>query len=297
MISTFHDHSELDGALGHQRGKPPGLKTLGFASALTAGFGVIEFFGGVFSGSLALISDAGHMATDASALLIALFAQMIARRPPTVRFSYGYGRVEALAAFVNGLGLLALTCWLVIEAFHRLGSSHIIQSKTLILIASIGLLVNVLVAWILSRDKDDLNTKAALAHVMGDLLGSCAALMSGIALLAGAPTWIDPVLSLFICILIFRSAWNVSRSSFHILMESVPDRIDLSEVYSVMTSVRGVKQIHNLHVWELAPGQFALTAHMHVNSMSAWPETLREVTACLHSLGIDQVTLKPEEGS
>ena len=182
MHST-HSHGKHDGHLGHQRTNELGLKTLGLAFVLTAFFCVVELLGGLFSGSLALISDAGHMATDATALLIALGAQFIARRPPSVLFSFGYGRIEALAAFVNGLSLLALTCWIVIEAFSRFEEPHAIQSTTLILIAALGLLINLLVAWVLSRDKHDLNTGAALAHVWGDLLGSFAALMSGFALL------------------------------------------------------------------------------------------------------------------
>ena len=294
MHST-HSHGKHDGHLGHQRTNKPGLRTLGLAFVLTAFFGVVELLGGLFSGSLALISDAGHMATDATALLIALGAQFIARRPPSVSFSYGYGRIEALAAFVNGLSLLALTCWIVIEAFSRFEEPHAIQSTTLILIAAVGLLINLLVAWVLSRDKHDLNTGAALAHVWGDLLGSFAALMSGFALLAGAPVWVDPLLSLVICTLIFRSAWGVCRSSFQILMEGVPHQVDLTKVISVVLSIHGVKEIHNLHVWELAPGQVALTAHLQVESMTMWPEMLELLSRSLQQLGIDHMTIQPEE--
>ena len=284
-----------DSRLGHQRINRPSLRTLGLAFILTACFGVVELLAGIFSGSLTLVSDAGHMATDATALFIALAAQFIARRPPSELFSYGYGRVEALAAFTNGLLLFALTCWIVVEAFDRFTEPHAIHSTTLILIAAVGLLVNLLVAWVLSKDKHDLNTGAALAHVWGDLLGSFAALLSGFALLAGAPVWIDPLLSLVICALIFRSAWGVCRSSFQILMEGVPDQVNLAEVISAVLSIHGVREVHNLHVWELAPGQIALTAHLQVESMTTWPEIWKALSQSLHQQGIDHITVQPEE--
>ncbi|MEN9830045.1 MAG: hypothetical protein RLZZ409_783, partial [Pseudomonadota bacterium] len=165
----LHHHGPLDSEIGHQRRHPVGVKSLGVAITLTAGFSVVELLAGLWSGSLALVSDAGHMATDATALLIALFAQVIARRPATSTFSYGFGRAEALAALINGLVLLGLTLWIVVEAIDRFKSPHAIQSTTLMLVAAIGLLVNLLVAWALSKDRHDLNTKAALAHVLGDL--------------------------------------------------------------------------------------------------------------------------------
>jgi cobalt-zinc-cadmium efflux system protein len=139
-----------------------------------------------------------------------------------------------------------------------------------------------------------LNTKAALAHVMGDLLGSLAALGSGVALYLGAPNWVDPALSLFICLLIFRSAWAVSRTSFHILMERAPEGIDTTHVFSAMSAVPDVHHVHNLHIWELAPGQVALTAHLQVSDLDKWPLILDQLLAQLHRLGIDHVTIQPE---
>ncbi len=290
----LHHHGPLDSEIGHQRRHPVGVKSLGVAITLTAGFSVVELLAGLWAGSLALVSDAGHMATDATALLIALFAQVIARRPATSTFSYGFGRAEALAALINGLVLLGLTLWIVVEAIDRFKSPHAIQSTTLMLVAAIGLLVNLLVAWALSKDRHDLNTKAALAHVLGDLLGSLAALGSGLALYLGAPNWVDPALSLLICLLIFRSAWAVSRTSFHILMERAPEGIDATHVFSAMSAVPDVHHVHNLHIWELAPGQVALTAHLQVRDLEKWPLILDQLLAQLHRLGIDHVTLQPE---
>jgi cobalt-zinc-cadmium efflux system protein len=270
------------------------MKSLGVAILLTGSFALVELLTGLWSGSLALISDAGHMATDATALLIALLAQLLARQPATVRFSYGFGRIEALAALVNGLVLLGLTVWIVVEAIDRFTAPHPIQSTALMLVAALGLMINLLVAWALSKDRHDLNTKAALAHVLGDLFGSLAALGSGLALYLGAPNWVDPALSLLICLLIFRSAWAVSRTSFNILMERVPEGMDATKVYAVMSAVPDVHHVHNLHIWELAPGQVALTAHLEIGDLKNWPTTMASLLACLHDQGIDHVTLQPE---
>ncbi len=293
-MSDPHQHGPLDSKIGHQRQHPVGLRSLGLAVVLTAGFAVVELLTGFWSGSLALISDAGHMATDASALLIALFAQVLARRPATPRYSYGFGRIEALAAFTNGLVLLGLTVWIVVEAIDRFTAPHAIQSTTLMLVAALGLMINLLVAWALSKDQHDLNTKAALAHVMGDLLGSLAALGSGLALYLGAPNWVDPALSLLICLMIFRSAWAVSATSFNILMERAPEAFDSAQIASVMQAIPNVAQVHNLHIWELAPGQVALTAHIQVGRLENWPETLDMLLGSLHKQGIDHITLQPE---
>ncbi len=293
-MHSLHHHGPLDSEIGHQRQHPIGIRSLGVAIALTGGFAVVELLTGLWSGSLALVSDAGHMATDATALLIALFAQILARRPATVAFSYGYGRIEALAALVNGLVLLALTVWIIVEAIDRFTAPHVIQSTALMAVAAFGLVVNLAVAWALSKDQHDLNTKAALAHVVGDLLGSLAALGSGVALYLGAPNWVDPALSLLICLLIFRSAWAVSRTSFNILMERVPEGMDATKVYSALSAVPDVHHVHNLHIWELAPGQVALTAHLQVGDLKNWPTTMASLLACLHKQGIDHVTLQPE---
>ncbi len=293
-MQSLHHHGPLDSEIGHQRRHPVGVRSLGVAIVLTGGFAVVELLTGLWSGSLALVSDAGHMATDATALLIALFAQVLAKRPATTRYSYGFGRIEALAALVNGLVLLGLTVWIVVEAIDRFTAPHAIQSTALMLVAAIGLMVNLLVAWALSRDHHDLNTKAALAHVLGDLLGSLAALGSGLAMYLGAPNWVDPALSILICLLIFRSAWAVSRTSFNILMEKVPENIDATHVFSAMSAVPDVYHVHNLHIWELAPGQVALTAHLQVGQLKKWPETMARLLACLHQQGIDHVTLQPE---
>jgi len=294
MLSSHHHHGPNDSALGHSRSQALGLRSLGLAAVITTLFGFVELFAGLHSGSLALISDAGHMATDSSALLIALFAQLLARKPPTEQFSYGFGRIEALAALLNGLLLMGLTVWIAFEAYTRFQSPGEIEVSVLLTVAVLGLAVNLLVAWSLSRDRHDLNTKAALAHVMGDLLGSVAAITAGVAIWAGAPLWVDPLLSLFISVLIVRAAWVVTSSAFSVLMERTPSHVSGQEIAHALAEIPNVKSVHNLHIWELAPGQIALTAHLHVEDLQLWARTLEQAQALLHGHGIDHVTLQPD---
>ncbi|MEY2776769.1 MAG: hypothetical protein RLY30_867 [Pseudomonadota bacterium] len=293
-MSASHHHGPGDSRLGHQRLQAPGTWSLGFAVLLTLGFAVVELVAGAWSGSLALISDAGHMATDASGLLIALVAQFVARRPASGRFSYGYGRIEAIAAFVNGLLLLVMTGWILAEAIQRFDHPPAIHVDILIAVAVSGLMVNLLVAWALSRDKSDLNTRAALAHVMGDLLGSLAAIVAGVAIWLGAPLWIDPLLSILISLLIVRSAWAVLGDATGVLMEAAPQSVHLAEVQNSLERLPGVIGVHNLHIWSLAPSQLALSAHLHLRDMNAWPSAHEQALASLASFGIDHATLQPE---
>jgi hypothetical protein len=168
---STHLHAHLDGDAHyqHQSGKRS-LATLSWALALTLGFAGVEAAAGFVSGSLALVSDAGHMLTDAASLALALLAQFMARRPPSERYSFGYGRAEALAAFVNGLAMLLVVAWILFEAVQRFAQPRAIQGATVMAVAAIGLLINVAVAWILSRDQGSMNTRAALVHVLGDYL-------------------------------------------------------------------------------------------------------------------------------
>ncbi|NDH55147.1 MAG: alpha/beta fold hydrolase [Burkholderiaceae bacterium] len=174
----------------------------------TLGFAFVEFFAGLISGSLALMSDAGHMVTDSAALGLAILAQYIARRPPSAKHSFGFGRAEALAAFVNSLVMVGLVIWIVIEAVSRIQDPHPVSGMTVTIVAALGLAVNLIVAWVLSRDQKSVNTRAALVHVMGDLLGSIAALVSGVVIQLTGWMPIDPILSIFVALLILKSTLN-----------------------------------------------------------------------------------------
>ena len=183
------------------------------ALLLTGGFAIVEAIGGHFAGSLALISDAGHMATDAAAFVVALVAQVVARRPPSARASYGYGRAEVLAAFVNAIGMLVLVLWIAIEAARRFLDPAPVAGSLMMAVAAGGLAVNLVVAWMLGKATGGLNARGALLHVVGDILGSVAALVAGAVILVTGWTPIDPLLSLVVAVLILRSTWALLKEA------------------------------------------------------------------------------------
>jgi cobalt-zinc-cadmium efflux system protein len=241
------------------------------------------------------MADAGHMVTDSTALLLALLAQIIAMRPPSDTSSYGFGRIEALAAFVNSLVMLGVIAWIGITAFDRLQNPRDIAGQTVMIVAGIGLLINLLVAWLLSKDQDSINTKAALVHVMGDLLGSIAAIASGLIIVLTGWTPIDSLLSIFVCALILKSTLILLKNSYRILMEHVPESVDFQAVGKDLLSPVAIRAVHNLHVWEISPGHIALSAHLEMTDLSAWPTVLRDLQTLLREKhGIDHATLQPE---
>lgn len=293
---STHLHAHLDGDARHAHfDEQRSQAALAVALALTLGFAVVEVGAGFIANSLALISDAGHMVTDAAALGLALLAQLIAKRRPSARYSFGFGRAEALAAFVNGLAMLLVVGWIVFEAAQRFAAPEPVQGGTVLVVAGIGLCVNLLVAWSLSRDKESLNTRAALVHVLGDLLGSVAALIAGGVIMLTGWMQIDPILSLLVSLLILKSTIAVLRESFHHLMEGVPDSADYAQIGADLAEVPGVLSVHDLHVWEMSPGQPALIGHLEIHDLHAWPEILQAVKAMLlQKHGIDHITLQAE---
>jgi cobalt-zinc-cadmium efflux system protein len=293
-----HDHGHgQDHDHGHGHAHSVGAltqRTLWLALLLTAGFGVVEALGGWFAGSLALISDAGHMATDAAAFVVALIAQGVARRPPSGRASYGYGRAEVLAAFVNALAMLALVVWIVVEAVQRLLAPAPVQGPLVIVIAAVGLAINVVVAWQLSRAAENINARGALLHVMGDLLGSVAALVAGTVIWATGWMPIDPILSLVVALLILRSTWSLLAQSAGVLLERVPDHLSYEAIGGALARVPGVTGVHDLHVWNLGSDRVALSAHVALADGSAWPKVLVAAQRLLaREFGIEHVTLQP----
>nr|WP_230020874.1 cation diffusion facilitator family transporter [Massilia sp. Bi118] len=294
--SSAHLHAHLDGDARHGHViEGRSQAAMGFALGLTLLFALIEVVTGFMSNSLALISDAGHMVTDAAALGLALMAQLIARRPPSSRHSFGFVRAEALAAFVNSLAMLLLVCWIVYEAAQRLLKPESVQGGTVFVVAAIGACINILVAWVLTRGEQSINTRAALVNVLGDLLGSVAAIAAGAIIHFTGWVRIDPILSIFVSMLILKSTIGVLRESYHFLMEGVPDQIDYLGVGADLAAVPGVLSVHDLHVWDMSPGEPALIGHLEIADLTAWPEVLRAVKQMLldkHS--IDHVTLQPE---
>lgn len=268
---------------------------LGWALLLTLGFAVVELFGGVWSGSLALMSDAGHMFLDSFALGLAFFAGWVARLPASRRHSYGLVRAEVIAAFVNGLAMLAVILLIVVGAIDRLRVPTPVAGGGVMLIAFLGLLVNGLVAVVISRGERTLNVRAALIHVLGDLLGSIAALISGAVIYFTGWLPADSILSLAIAVLILVSTLSLLKETLHLLMEGVPAEIDLEALAKELVRLPGVTAVHDLHVWNISSGQVALTAHLDVSDLADWPNLLERARLVLRDhFHIDHVTLQPE---
>ena len=265
-----------------------------WALVVTGGMALVEGIGAFWSGSLALLSDAGHMATDAAALGLALFASRIARRPPTGRASYGYVRAEVLAAFVNALALLALVVFITVEAVRRLLQPAPVAGAAVLTIAIAGLLANLASAWILSRASQSMNTRGALLHVLSDVLGSVAAIVAGAVIVATNWTPIDPILSIVVSLLILRATWRLLAQSTGVLMEGVPRHLDYDEIGRALSRVDGIVEVHDLHVWQMGPDSVALSAHLALADGAQWPSILaRTQRVLLEKYGIEHVTLQP----
>jgi cobalt-zinc-cadmium efflux system protein len=265
------------------------------ALALTLGYAVVELVAGLAFGSLALVSDAGHMFSDALALGLAWFAAWVAARPPGARHSYGLARAEVVAAFVNGLALLLVVVLIAVESISRLLHPADVQGLGVMIVAFIGLLLNLAVMLILSRGERDLNLRAAMLHVTSDLIGSVAALAAGAVIYFTGWKPIDPILSLVIALLILASTISLLREALHVLMEGVPRSVKLEEVGRLIARIDGVRSVHDLHIWNISLGRMALSAHVDIAELSSWPSVLEQARQLLqHRYGIGHVTLQPE---
>jgi cobalt-zinc-cadmium efflux system protein len=269
--------------------------TMQRAAALTVAFAVVEAAGGWWTGSLALLSDAGHMLTDGAALALGAAAAWIARRPPSQRHSYGLGRIEVFAANLNAAVMLAIAVAVAYEAFVRFKEPITVNGGAAAVIAAVGLALNLAVMHWLSPHAHDMNARAARLHVIGDLLGSAAALGAGaiIALTGWFP--IDPIASLVICVLIGISSLRLLREGLHALMEGVPHGLSVDAIGIEMARIEGVRSVHDLHVWTLSGSRTALSAHVVVVNLIDWHRVLAELQTRLHEkFGIDHVTLQPK---
>ena len=290
-----HREDEFDDAHHHHlSGAQRSQRRLLWALVITGGFAVIELLGGLWSGSLALISDAGHMFTDAGALLLALVANHIGQRPANYDKSYGYARAEVIGALVNGITMLGLVLWIFVEAVQRLLHSNAVNGVGVMVIAVIGLLVNLASAWHLSHDHENLNSRAAFIHVLGDLLGSVAAIVAGGVIYFTGWYPIDPILSVLVCLLILRSTWSLLRQSVNVLMEGVPDGLNLHDIGHAIAAEEGVIELHDLHIWHISAGRIALSAHLIIHHHDSWPALLSRINRMLKQrYNIDHVTLQP----
>jgi len=262
---------------------------------LTAAFMVVEAIGGVVSGSLALLADAGHMLTDVAALALAVLSQHMAQRPADDRRTYGYLRLEILAALVNGAVLFALSIWIVLEAVHRLGNPAPIKGGLFAVIAATGLVVNLVALRLLHGDAGhDLNTRGAYLHIMGDLLGSVGALLAAGIVITTGWTLADPIVSVALSLLILVSAWRLLRESVDVLLEAVPAHIRMDEVEGRLRAVPGICDVHDLHVWTVTSGVIAMSGHVVVPELTDHPRVLAASHAAMGSLGIGHATIQVE---
>ena len=270
-------------------------RKLVFAFALTAAMMIAEAGGGFWSGSLALLADAGHMLVDALALLLAVLGARMARRPADARRSYGYGRVEVLAGFLNALTQFALVGFIAYEAIERLFAPTPILSGVMFVVALVGLVVNVVVLRTLhGHAHDDVNLAGAALHVLGDLLGSVAAVLAALAVRWLGWLWADPVLSLLVSLLILNSAWHLLRRSAHILLEGVPDGLDTSEIEIALREADdSIRDVHHLHVWQLASGSRMATLHAELHDERRAAAAIAAINRVLDErFGIRHVTVQ-----
>jgi len=272
-----------------------------WALALTLGYAGVEAGAGWWANSLALMGDAGHMLTDAAALGIAAFAAWAVQRPASNRHTYGFARAELVAAFVNSLFMLGIVAAIAWAALDRLRAPLPVSGEAVTAVALLGLGVNLVVARLLHDDHDghgaggDLNRRAAFLHVLGDLLGSVAAIAAGLIVTFTGWSWADPLLSLAICVLILFSSIALVRHALHGLMDGTPLSLDLAEIGRTLAGTAGVRSVHDLHVWSLNSARVVLTAHVVVDDLSGWPEVLAQLKHATHTrFGIDHATFQPE---
>jgi cobalt-zinc-cadmium efflux system protein len=274
------------------------LRRVLIALVLTASFMIVEVIGGIISGSLALLADAGHMLTDTMALTLAAVAFHVSKRPANPSLSYGYQRFQILAAFVNGLALFIVVGWILLEAVRRFVDPTEIVADTMFKVALLGLVVNVIAFVVLhGGDRDNLNIRGAALHVAGDLLGSVAAIVASVVILYTGIVLVDPVLSIAVAFLILRSAWMLVKRSAHVLLQGAPDWLDTAEMQSrIVAAVPMVKSIHHVHVWGLTPQDLILTMHVELDDDCRAPtEQIRRVKSLLEEeYGIGHSTIEIE---
>ena len=265
---------------------------------MTATFMVVEVIGGFLSGSLALVADAGHMLTDSASIALALFAIWLAKRPASAERTYGYNRAEILAAAVNALSLWLIAAWIVWEAIHRFVSPQEIEGATVLIVGGIGLLVNLVAAYMLhSASGHSLNVEGALQHVLADLMGSVAVIVSAVIIILFGWNIVDPILSVLIALLIVFSSWHLVTSVLQVLVEGTPEDLDLYKLCHDMEEVPGVTVIHDVHAWTVTSGYVSLTAHVladpdHAGDLDDMLRELRRIANEDHGIAHSTIQLE-----
>lgn len=274
-----HGHASMSG--GDRAGQ---RRRLAITCALAATYLVAEVIGGLWTGSLALLADAGHMASDVAALVLSLFALWLSDRPAPAARTFGYRRIEILAALANGTALIVVAVFIVIEAFSRLDAPPEILGLPMLTIAAGGLIVNLIGLWVLNGGKDEsLNMRGAWLHVASDALGSVGAMLAGGLIWAFGWSIADPIASVVIALLVFYASWSLLRETVDVLLEAAPAGIDVGELEGSLLAVEGVGELHDLHVWTITSGMISLSCHVHADGaidhhvvLTGLQEVLRE---------------------
>ena len=297
-----HDHSGHDDHDGHDHSHDytdVNRRSLVIALTLIAGFMIAEVVGGILSGSLALLSDAGHMITDAAAIALALVAQRMAQRDASAERTFGYRRAEVLAAMLNALSLWLIAAWVFFEAYHRLRDVPEVEGGLLLIVGVLGLLVNIAAAWVLHRSAEhSMNVEGAFRHVMADLMGSVGVVISGVVIITVGWTIVDPILSILIGLLILASSWRLTVKVFHVLMEAVPENIDVYALCHELEEQPGVTLVHDVHVWTISSGHESFTAHVLIDPsyQGDMDDLIHRMQAIArHNFGIDHITIQAEK--
>ena len=295
-----HAHDHAGHAHGHDHGahaRAAGERALRWVLWMTAAFMIAELVGGIVANSLALIADAAHMFADVGAIALSLFALWFARRPPTSGMTWGWVRIEILAALVNAATLLVLAGFIVVEAWQRFAEPSSVRGGLMLVVATGGLAVNVIAALLLHRSAgESLNIRGAYLHVLGDLIGSVGAIVAALVILATGWTPADPLISIFVAVLILWSGWKLLRESVDVLLESVPAHIDMDDVQSAIDEIPGVDNVHDLHVWTVTSGFLAMSGHAVVAHAGEHQRVLAEIHRRMaERFGIRHVTFQLEQ--
>lgn len=289
-MKSNHGHTHANDGESHQH-PIASRKQMLWAVLLTGSFMLVEVVGGLVSGSLALLADAGHMLTDTAALLLAFYAMTLSAKPADHKRTFGYGRLQVLAAYTNGIFLILLTAWIVWESIQRFYEPNPIQSTTMLIVAVLGLIVNIVVFKILhSASGSNINVRSALLHVLGDLLGSVGAIAAALIIWQWNILWVDPLLSLLVSVLILRSAYYVIKDSSHILLEGKPQEMDTKQIRADLMALDGVVDIHHMHLWSISEQEPLMTFHALIkddfngdNMIDRMLEMLRKEHGLVHA--------------
>ncbi|MFC4769881.1 cation diffusion facilitator family transporter [Effusibacillus consociatus] len=297
-----HDHDDHDhhSGFGHHHHHHAGgnKKSLSIALVVTGGFLIAEVIGGLLTNSLALLSDAAHMFSDAAALGLSLLAIWFAAKPATLRRTFGFYRAEVLAALINGATLVLVSLYIFVEAYERFKNPPEVESGFMIIVATIGLVANLFSAWVLSRGGEhqhNLNVRGAFLHVLGDALGSIGAIVAGLIMMYTGWYYADPIISVVIGILVLLSSWRLLNETVHVLLEGTPRNMDIRKLKKAMLGVIGVKQVHDLHVWTVSSGFISMSGHVVISEERNSNIILRELESLLkEKFGLGHTTIQIE---